>query len=104
MEESNPPIFYLASLACSQPQVLQASLDKVEVLEFINGQTCHHRLFQDYTFPNLEALVLESSAYNNDDALIPYLQPKLKSLHFYGGPITDVTLERLQVCDIPYPT
>ncbi|KAI1207509.1 uncharacterized protein F4807DRAFT_462660 [Annulohypoxylon truncatum] len=53
--------------------------------------------------PNLyayleETLKLKCSVHNTDDSLIPYLQPQLEVLEFKGGPISDVTLERLQYC------
>ncbi|KAI2779418.1 hypothetical protein F4815DRAFT_194222 [Daldinia loculata] len=96
MSDEKPSISALAEIAESEPQNLQAHADKVVSLEFFADDASHHKLFKDLKFPNLESLWLDASDYNDDASLEPYLQPKLKRFIFYGGPISDSFLDKLQ--------
>ncbi|KAI0880883.1 uncharacterized protein GGS22DRAFT_192719 [Annulohypoxylon maeteangense] len=99
MTAISPSICDLAEVAISQPPDFQTRyLDPVEHLDFTDEECRHHLLFEHYRFPNLRTISLAFSGYNNDFTLVPYLQPKLERLHFYGGPITDATLARLLTC------
>ncbi|KAF3066339.1 hypothetical protein GL218_09169 [Daldinia childiae] len=96
MSDEKPSISTLAKIAESEPQNLQAHADKVASLEFFGDDASHHTLFKDLKFPNLETLWLDASDHNDDTSLEPYLQPKLKRFIFYGGPISDSFLDKLQ--------
>ncbi|OTA89373.1 hypothetical protein M434DRAFT_14587 [Hypoxylon sp. CO27-5] len=91
-----PSISALANIAEQEPQNIQFYLDKIVHLQFFGDDAIYHELFRGLKFPNLEVLSLDANDLNNDESLEPYLQPKLKSFRFYGGPISDVFLEKLQ--------
>ncbi|KAI1371606.1 hypothetical protein F4677DRAFT_304878 [Hypoxylon crocopeplum] len=92
----SPSVSALAVIAEREPQSLQLHADKVIHLEFFAEDSVHHKLFRNLRFPNLESLELDASDDNDDAALEPYLQPQLNCLLFYGGPISDAFLEKLQ--------
>ncbi|KAI0845373.1 hypothetical protein F5Y00DRAFT_170074 [Daldinia vernicosa] len=96
MSDENPSISALAEIAQSEPQNLQAHANKIVSLEFFADDASHHKLFKDLKFPNLENLWLDASDYNEGAHLEQYLQPKLKRFIFYGGPISDSFLDKLQ--------
>ncbi|KAI1135522.1 hypothetical protein F5Y05DRAFT_174211 [Hypoxylon sp. FL0543] len=91
-----PSVSALANIAKQESQNLQFHLDKVVHLEFFADDATYHEAFKGHKFPNLEFLSLDANELNNDESLEPYLQPKLKSLRFYGGPISDAFLEKLE--------
>ncbi|KAI1101128.1 hypothetical protein F4804DRAFT_21741 [Jackrogersella minutella] len=96
MAEDRPSVSTLARIAAKDPENLQLHADKIVHLEFLAGESAHHILFREVKFPNLETLVLDASDLNDDESIEPYLQPSLTRLIFYGGPISDVSLEKLQ--------
>jgi hypothetical protein len=87
----------LALLAQRDPQQLQLHADKIRRLEFLDDDCKHHGLFKNVRFPMLECIVLDASDQNEEKLLEPYLQPALKEFFFFGGPISDAFLEKLQV-------
>ncbi|KAI1463515.1 uncharacterized protein F4812DRAFT_241838 [Daldinia caldariorum] len=96
MSDEKLSVSALASIAENEPQILQTYADRVVNLEFIANESAHHKLFKNLSFPNLETLWLDASDHNDDASLGPYLQPKLKRFIFYGGPISDVFLDKMQ--------
>jgi hypothetical protein len=88
----------LALLAQRDPQQLQLHADNIRRLEFLGDDSKHHGLFKNVRFPTLECIVLDASDQNEEKLLEPYLQPALKEFSFFGGPISDAFLEKLQVC------
>ncbi|KAK6952590.1 hypothetical protein Daesc_004880 [Daldinia eschscholtzii] len=96
MSDEKPFISTLANIAENEPQNLQAYADEVVHLEFFGDDSSHHKLFKDLRFSNLETLWLDASDHNDDASLDPYLQSKLRRFIFYGGPISDVFLDKLQ--------
>ncbi|KAI8965494.1 hypothetical protein F5Y11DRAFT_312483 [Daldinia sp. FL1419] len=97
MLDEKPAITDLASFAKTEPKNVQAYIDRVTSLEFFADDASHHGLFRGLKFPNLEAIWLDASDDNDSASLEPYLQPKLKRFVFYGGPISDAFLQKLQV-------
>ena len=96
LEEERWSASTLALLAQNDPEQLQLHAKNIRHLEF-DGD-CHlHELFKYISFPILERVVLDTSYQNNEESLEPYLQPTLKGFIFYGGPISDTFLEKLQV-------
>ncbi|KAI0836226.1 hypothetical protein F5Y06DRAFT_112358 [Hypoxylon sp. FL0890] len=91
-----PSVSALATIAEQEPQDLQSYLDKVVHLQFFADDAIYHEIFRGHTFPNLETISLDANELNNDESLEPYLRPKLKRFRFYGGPISDAFLEKLQ--------
>jgi hypothetical protein len=85
------------ALLQQDPQQLQLRADKIRHLEFDDDDFTHHALFKHIRFPMLERIVLDASDQNDEKLLEPYLQPALKNFIFYGGPISDTFLEKLQV-------
>ncbi len=98
MAEDSLSISALALLAQEDPQKLQLHADKIRHLEFYGDDAMHHGLFKHIRFPMLERISLDASDQNNEKLLESYLQPALKDFLFYGGPISDTFLEKLQVC------
>ncbi|KAI1442536.1 hypothetical protein F5Y02DRAFT_396297 [Annulohypoxylon stygium] len=90
-------------LVASQPSSLQRYLNDINLLVLMPEDCEHHGALKGLKLENLKSLSLAKSSNNTDDALLPYLQPRLESLFFYGGPISDLFFEKLQVCDIPHP-
>ncbi|KAN0087353.1 hypothetical protein V8E54_001041 [Elaphomyces granulatus] len=78
------------------PQQLQLRADKIRHLEFHWDDAMHHQLFKHIRFPILEHISLDTSDQNDEKSLESYLQPALKNFRFYGGPISDTFLEKLQ--------
>ena len=96
LEEERWSASTLALLAQNDPEQLQLHAKKIRHLEF-DGD-CHlHELFKYISFPMLERVVLDASDQNDEESLEQYLQPTLKAFIFYGGPISDTFLEKLQV-------
>jgi hypothetical protein len=88
----------LALLAQQGPQQLQLHAEKIRQLELAYDDAVHLVLFKDVRFPMLERVVLDHASDQIDEKLFePYLQPALKDFIFYGGPISDAFLEKLQV-------
>ncbi|KAI1802528.1 hypothetical protein F4811DRAFT_563183 [Daldinia bambusicola] len=96
MSDEKLTISTLISIAENEPQSLQTYADKAVNLDFFANDSAHHKLFKNVSFPNLETLCLDASDHNDEASLGPYLQPKLKRFFFYGGPISDVFLEKLR--------
>jgi hypothetical protein len=94
MEED---ISAVARLAQEDPQKLQLHADKIRDLAFYGDDDIHHGIFKHIRFPMLEHISFDSSDLNDEKSLEPYLQPTLKDFHFFGGPISDTFLEKLQV-------
>jgi len=97
MTEENLSVTALIDLAEQDSQQLQLHADKIRQLEFIGDDCMHHRLFKDVIFSKLERVVIDASDENEERLLEQYLQPALRAFLFYGGPISDTFLEKLQV-------
>jgi hypothetical protein len=98
MAEDSLSVSALALLAQEDPQQLQLHADKIRELLFYADDAVHHGLFKHTRFPMLECIFLDSSDLNDEKILEPYLQPTLREFLFFGGPISDTFLEKLQVC------
>ncbi|KAI1411604.1 hypothetical protein F5Y13DRAFT_56390 [Hypoxylon sp. FL1857] len=91
-----PSVSALADIAEKEPQNLQNYVDQIVHLQFLCDDAIYHKIFERLRFPDLEVLSLDANDLNNDKSLESYLQPKLKRFRFYGGPISDAFLEKLQ--------
>ncbi|KAI0893102.1 hypothetical protein F4806DRAFT_499288 [Annulohypoxylon nitens] len=83
-------------LVSSEPSNLQRYLNDINLLVLMPEDCEHHGALKGLKLENLKSLSLAKSSNNTDDALLPYLQPRLESLFFYGGPISDLFFEKLQ--------
>ena len=97
MLDDNLSVTALAAIAEQDPAQLQHHANKIRELDIAGDECIHQRLFKDVTFPVLERVAIDSWDGNEDRLLEPYLQSNLKSFRFFGGPITDGFLQKLQV-------
>ena len=91
-----PPISALVAVH-EQSDRLDYYAQKVKRLDFAGDDNSYHHLFVNTSFPRLEEISLDSSDDNSEDVLLQYLQPRLRQLEFYGGPISDAFLMQIQV-------
>ena len=103
MAEARTLVPTLVALAEQGHQNLESYASQVRVLEFAGDDCDKHELFQDIDFSNLERVEIDASDKNEEHLLTPYLQPSLKAFFFYGGPISDNFLDKLQARRPQFP-
>lgn len=91
-----PPISALAAVH-ERSDRLDFYAQKVKSLDFADNDCSYHRFFVNTSFPRLADISIDSSDDNCEDVLLQYLQPRLRRFHFFGGPISDAFLMRIQV-------
>jgi hypothetical protein len=90
------PVYFCSCAAGTRRSPVIA--DKIRHLEFYCDDVVDHGPFKHTRFPMPVRISLDASDQNDEKLLESYLQPALKDFIFYGGPISDTFLEKLQVC------
>ncbi|KAI1088045.1 hypothetical protein F5B19DRAFT_31126 [Rostrohypoxylon terebratum] len=88
----------LIMVVSKRPPNLQQYLDDINLLVLMPEDCEHHGALEGLKLGNLKSLTVARSIHNTDHNLLPYLQPQLESLFYYGGPITNLFFQRLQFC------